>query len=166
MGAAISVPVLERDVGEDRPTQAVFIDVDSLVEPGLLGAETGLGVVRNVDEIRVGAVACVHFDGDVSDFNSRDGVCLRYSRFRLGGRNDARRICFCLLDRHLEHRSVEPGSAEVGNAVEVSASHHGKVLPEGVLGHLGSFQQGAERILLRLVVFRDGLFPRLVQVVF
>ena len=155
MRVSVLVAVLETHVGENRALFGGVVHVDALVEPGLLRAESGLRVFADVD----GAVGVLVFEGKLADFNAVDN----FGGVLLGGRVGGTAVRF---QRNLEYRTVEPRPAEIRYAVQVLARNNGEVLPESFGGHLLAFDERAEGILLRLVLFGNFLFPGLVQFLF
>ena len=148
MGVAILVAVLVAHVGKHRALHAVFVDIDTLVEPRFLEFECVLGVVADFNRGVCGFV----FDGDFADFDAIDDFVLFARVFR--------------AERHLEKSAVKPGAAKIRNAVQVLACDNREVLPEGAFGHLGAFDESAETVTLRLIGFSDFLFPLVVKLLF
>ena len=78
VGVSILVSILVTDVGENRASEAVVINVDTLVEPRFFRLESGLGKFGNIDEAAIGA-----FDFDVANFHSVDDIAgIRFTRVR------------------------------------------------------------------------------------
>ena len=148
VGVAILVAVLVAHVGKHRALHAVFVDIDTLVEPRFLEFECVLGVVADFNRGVCGFV----FNGDFADFDAIDDFVLFARVFR--------------AERHLEKSAVKPGAAKIRNAVQVLACDNREVLPEGAFGHLGAFDESAQGIALGLVLFGNGLFPVVVEFLF
>ena len=152
MRMAVAVAVLVTYVGEDGALHAVFVHVDALVEPSLLDAESVLGVVADVD----GRVLVLDFD--VADFHAVN---------LFGGILDrgavVRAVCCGAFRFDFEQPAVEPGAAEVRDAVQVVARDYGEVLPEGAFGHLGALDERSEAVALCLVLFGNRLLPVVVE---
>ena len=150
MGVSLPVAVLVADVGEDGTAEAIFVNIDAFIEPGLLRLETGLRVFRDVYDAGV-------FDGNFPDLYAINNFG---SIFRLSS------FVFRLVKRHLENSPVKPIPAKVRNTVNIFACNNREVLPESVLRELCAFDERAKRIFLGLVLFRDLLFPGVVKFLF
>ena len=175
VGVPVLVAVLVADVSENRAACAVVIDVNALVKPRFFCPETGFRKFRDVEETVCGFV----FDFDIADFHSVDDIAgisftgvrncrctiSRLSSFVSRLSSLVSRL-YCIFQRNLENTSVKPEPAKVGNSIEVVSAHDREILPVCVLGHLDAFDQRAEGILLRLVVFRDFFFPCIVEFIF
>ena len=152
MGVPVLVAVLVADVGEDGAAEAVFVNIDAFVEPGLLRLETRLRIFRDVDG------RAFVFDGGFPDFHAVND---------LGGVSRLSSLVSRLITkRHLENTAVEPVPAEVRNTINVFACDNREVLPESIFRELCTFDERAKGILLGLVLFRDFLFPSVVEFLF